>query len=153
MTNGPITTPLTTAADARASSNGDRAAGGRKWGMVRGESMIAGVALSALVILIASLAVAGWWSARIARESLTNSRFEQARAVCELLGRNAEAQLGAGALTAVRRSLVDAKSQNGLYRCQIILPDGRILADSDVGKITAVAMPSDWPPGPLDAAL
>src|SRR5436309_5491651 len=119
--------------------------------MVGGESIIAGIALAALVIIIATLGLAGWWSARSARAAVDNARYEQARALCDLLARNAESQLGAGELTAFRRELIETSSQNGFGGCRVLLPDGRIIADADPTKITLAALPARWPSGPLDA--
>ena len=123
----------------------------RRTGLLQWESVIAGMALSALVILVVTLGVAGWWAATSHRQAAENARHEQVRVVSDLLAQHAEPMLAVGEVTAVRRALVEARAQNGLSRCRIVLPDGRVIADSEPGGITAVVLPDTWPAGPLDA--
>jgi PAS domain S-box-containing protein len=129
-----------------------RRAGGA-WGLESGESVIAGMAVAALAILLVALGAGGWWAARAHHRQAEAARFEQVRVVVDLLARNAEPLMASGELTALRRMLIEARAQNGLARSRIVLPDGRVVADSEPGGITAgaAALPASWPAGPLDA--
>jgi signal transduction histidine kinase len=120
--------------------------------LVRGESMIGFVGIAAAAILLATIASAAWWSMRAQQDAWRFVRNEQIRTLASVLTPTAESMLSGDELSSLRRLLVEAKQQHDLSECRIVLPDGRIPADADPTKITLVALPAQWPSGPLDTA-
>jgi PAS domain S-box-containing protein len=61
-----------------------------------------------------------------------------------------EPLLASNELTAARKIVASAGSAAGVTRCSLVLPDGRVLADSEVRAINIAQLPHSWT-GPVDA--
>jgi signal transduction histidine kinase len=109
-----------------------------------------GIALA--TILLATVAGIAWWSGRRERETWQFVRGEQIRIVSTVLAHSAESMLADGDVSALRRLLVEARQEHQLKQCRIVLPDGQIIADANPTRITLVALPAQWPAGPVDTA-
>jgi PAS domain S-box-containing protein len=118
--------------------------------LVRGESMIGSIGLATAAILLAVVGFAGWWAMRAETDGWRDNRHEQVRVLSQVLSRTAEAMLLDNELSALRRLLVETRQAHNLERCQIVLPDGRVLADAEPSQINAVTAPEQWPSGPID---
>ena len=66
------------------------------------------------------------------------------RAVGSVLARATEALLAADEISMLRRAIAEAGLEHGLEYCRIVLPDGKILADSDPKRITVLELPASW---------
>lgn len=107
-----------------------------------------GVAIAAVFLTCAGLSL--WWSAQRQREALESSRAEQISTVGNLLAQSAEVLLADNETSAVRRIVAETANTYGLSQCRIVLPDGRVAADSTPSQITARDLPAQWtgPAGP-----
>lgn len=119
--------------------------------LVRGESLVGFVGIAAAAIVLGMIALAGWWSMRGQQQAWRFVREQQVRVLTQVLSQSAESMLAANELSALRRLLVDSKQHHDLRECRIMLSDGRVLADADPANITLVALPEQWPSGPVDA--
>ena len=115
--------------------------------LLRGESVVAwaGIALAAL-LLAAMVASACWVRAR-QRSAGESARIEEAQTAGNLLARAAERLLERDGLSAVRTLLSETARDCHFSDCQIVLPDGLVLAAMEPAKITAKQLPRVWPAG------
>lgn len=116
-----------------------------------GESFIATLGAGMMIILLATLFGAAWWSIREHLTQLEITRRDQVHAVAEFLGQSAETMLGSGQLSGLRRLVSEAKRDHRLLECRITLPDGRVLVDAEPSKVNLASLPASWPSGPLDS--
>lgn len=111
----------------------------------RGESAIAPAGFALTAILLASLLACGWWAWRAQQQTLAESRIAEVRAAGDVMAAAAEALLAADETSALRRLVMDTARHHELRACRVVLPGGRVLADSDPGRITLTALPESWP--------
>jgi signal transduction histidine kinase len=112
--------------------------------LLRGESAVASAGLVLASILLVTMGASAWWTFRTQHAALTEARQQQAQAIAAILSQSAEVMLGANELTAVRRLIADASRDYQLNICRIVLPSGKVVADADPSKITAMALPASW---------
>lgn len=117
----------------------------------RGESVIASSGLAVVALLVAAVGATAWWTLRTQRAAASTARFEQVRAVANLLARSAESMLAADQLGALRSQVWQAARTYGLRRCRIVLPDGQVVAAADPARITAEHLPRRWVDAPVGA--
>lgn len=118
--------------------------------LMRGESVIASTGLALAMILVLVTGAAAWWTMHMEREALLQARRERLHTVGELLVTSSEHALAQDAISSVRTLLVDAKRDRNLRECRIVLPDGKVLADTDPSRINVTKLPEAW--GPVDQA-
>ena len=114
-----------------------------RW-MLRGESAVASIGITAAAILLSAMAVLGWWTTRAQKQYLAEARREQARSVGALLAQSAEVLLAADEVSAARRIVSEAAAQYDLAQCRIVLGDGRTIADAEPSQITLQKLPASW---------
>ena len=112
--------------------------------LVRGESVIASWGLILAAILLLAMGASAWWTSRAHRASVLTAGEEQAEALAAVLQRSAETLLAADELSVLRCLLSDVARSNSLNVCRIVLPDGRVIADSDLSKIDLRGLPEQW---------
>ena len=134
------------------SVNPNKSAQRRRFLLLRGESFIAWLGVAAAGILVATMAMSSWWGVRAQREAAEAARREQVRALSSFLAQTAESMLSTDELSALRRLVMEAKRNAQLAECRIMLPDGRVVADGEPSRITAMSLPRRWGGGPLDGA-
>ena len=69
---------------------------------------------------------------------------QNVKSLGHMLAKTAEALLVADEISMLRRAVVEAGIEQNLKYCRIVLPDGRILADSNPKRITAIELPESW---------
>src|SRR5438105_6314948 len=134
------------------SENTNKAAVHRRRLLLRGESFIAWLGVAAAGILVATMAMSSWWGVRAQREAAEAARREQVHALSSFLAQTAESMLATDELSALRRLVMEAKRNAQLAECRIVLPDGRVVADGEPSRITAMSLSKRWGGGPLDGA-
>lgn len=110
----------------------------------KGQAGVASLGLAAAVILVACLGAMSWWAARSERDTFEAGRARQVRTFAPVLGRTAEQMLGAGELSALRRTLVEVARDWKLSSCRIVLAEGQVIADADPRKINVITLPDRW---------
>ena len=96
--------------------------------LLSGESVVASLGLSLAALLLCVMTVTVWWTTRSQQSAMEAMRGHQVYSVGEMLAPSIELLLQQGELTAVRRMVADAARANHLTSCQIVLPNGQILA-------------------------
>jgi signal transduction histidine kinase len=113
---------------------------------------IVGLALAAVVILVACLGAMSWWSARAERQAFESSRAAQVKIFTPVLARTAEQMLAAGELSNLRSLLIEVSREWKLSACRLVLSDNQVIADADPKKINVLTLPDHWvaaaPPAP-----
>lgn len=118
--------------------------------LVRGESLIAFIGVSATVILLIATFASTWWMLLAQKESQITSRREEINSLGKVLAPSIESLLAARELSAVRRLMLEVRRNNNLLECRISLPSGDVIADADPSKASRKTLPDSWPAGPLD---
>ena len=108
---------------------------------------LAAIALAVAGVLVASLGAATWWAIKVQSSTAEAARTDEVRALGNALALTAEVMMADGELSAVRRIVAAAARDNGLEHCRIVLPDGRVIADSSPAQITVRDLPAVWPEG------
>jgi len=114
--------------------------------LLSGESAIASIGLSLAALLLTVMSVTVWWITRTQQSAMETMRGHQVYSVGEMLAPSIELLLQQGELTAVRRMVADAARTNHLSSCQIVLPNGKILASSKPSEASIQELPTPWPP-------
>jgi signal transduction histidine kinase len=115
--------------------------------MVRGESLVATAGLIAAAILVLALGAAAWWSVHTYGQAVETARHARARAVAQLLARNAAAMIASDNLTGVQRLVDEASRANGFAACRVVVPslNGQVIADADTAAGGVVeSLPEKW---------
>jgi PAS domain S-box-containing protein len=112
--------------------------------LLRGESSVASIGITAAALLLCSMAALAWWTTRIQNEYAETTREEQVRSAGVLLAQSVEVMLQQNELSAARRLIADAARNQDLAVCRVVLPDGSIVADAEPEKITAHKLPDTW---------
>ncbi len=112
--------------------------------LLRGESGVASIGITAAALLLCSMATLAWWTTRIQNEYAESTREEQVRSAGVLLAQSIEVMLQQNELSAARRLIADAARNQDLAQCRVVLPDGSVVADGEPDKITAHKLPQTW---------
>lgn len=108
-----------------------------------------GTAFKLLIFVLVSvffinMAISVWYNLFFQRDVAEKAGVQNVRAVGSVLARTTEALLAAGEISMLRRAIAEAGIEHSLEYCRIVLPDGKILADSDPKRITAFELPESW---------
>ncbi|UCD74301.1 MAG: PAS domain-containing protein [Phycisphaerales bacterium] len=114
--------------------------------LIRGESIIASWGLILAAILLLAMGASAWWTSRTHRLAVQEAGDKQAETLGTLLQRSGETLLAADELSALRCLLADAARSDSVNACRILLPDGRVIADSDPSEIELTELPDRWEP-------
>jgi len=117
---------------------------GRLMARARAMMPVASVGIVVAAVFFISLGATAWWAVRSQQRSAREGRARQVDGIAHVLSQNAEALLAKGDLSAVRRIVSETAHTYGLTQCQILLPDGQILADATAKNITAKGLPESW---------
>jgi signal transduction histidine kinase len=115
--------------------------------LIRGEPIIASWGLALAVILLLATGATAWWTSRTHRQAVLEARDKQAETLGLLLQRSAETLLAANELSALRCVVSDAARAEAIDACRIVLPDGRVIADSNPTGINLMGLPEEWGAG------
>ena len=102
-----------------------------RWGLARGEGIVASIGLVIGVVISGVLAASSWWTLYTYRHSLERGRESQVQTVAEYIAEQSADLLSDKKLSNTRSLLVKAAQQSDLQVCRIVLPDGKVIADSD----------------------
>jgi len=122
-------------------------AGIRRRLLLRGESAVASIGIALAALLLAAMAASSLWIHSNQRTAGELARAEQSQTACALLAQAAERLLAQNDLTAARTLLSQTARDYRFSDCQILLPDGQVLAAMEPVKITQKQLPSPWPQG------
>lgn len=106
---------------------------------------LAVVGLSMAVILAVAAGAAGWRLYAVKYAAVSTTRHKELASLATTLGHSIENQLEAGTLAATQQQILLVTTQFNLGRCQVSLPDGRVIAAADVSRITSQKLPESWP--------
>jgi len=106
---------------------------------------LAVVGLSMAVILAVAAGAAGWRLYAVKYAAVLTTRHKELASLATALGHSIENQLETGTLAATQQQILLVTTQFNLGRCQVSLPDGRVIAAADVSRITAQKLPESWP--------
>lgn len=115
--------------------------------LASGESVVASLGLSATVILLVTVAASWWWNANSHRSTVLEARRRQLTVVSNIAAHSLETMLAEGELTPARRVVFDLAHQADLSACRVILPNGKVIADSSPALIDLQELPATWPAG------
>ena len=115
----------------------------RRW-LVRGESLVASTGLALAAVVLLAVGGATWWSIREFGRVSGERTETEARRLTTLVAGAVEPLLAAGEVTAVRRIVMEAARGERVRGCRVLMPDGRVLADSDPGRIDVESLPDTW---------
>lgn len=115
--------------------------------LLRGESAVASIGIALAALLLAAMAASSFWIHTNQRAASELGRAEQAQTACALLAQASERLLAQNDLTAARTLLSQTARDYRFSQCEIVLPDGRVLAAMEPAKITQKQMPREWPEG------
>jgi signal transduction histidine kinase len=116
-----------------------------------GEKTVLPLALGVLCLLLAGTILSMWWAGGTERRVLRAARTAQITALAQTLSESVRPLLVHNDLAAVRRLLVETRSAFHLADCRLTLPDGRVFADAEPGRINLQILPERWGGAPLDA--
>jgi PAS domain S-box-containing protein len=119
----------------------------------RGERGIVPVGLGVMAVLLVGTGLSMWWARGTERRALLEGRRAEVRGVVQTLAEVTKGMLVREDLAGLRRVLVEAKEGSRLSECRVTLPDGKVVADGEPGRITAATLPARWGNGPLDAEV
>ena len=110
----------------------------------RGESMVASTGLVVAAILLAAMGTSAWWAAQTNQHAKVRGQEAEILAAGDLLASTTESLLESGELTAARRIIADAARRYGFESCRVLLPDGRVVADTVPAQINTLNLPDSW---------
>ena len=110
----------------------------------RGDPTTAAAAALLALLLVGAVSATAWWSQRVHTESALDARVREVENLLEVLSGSAQAMVEGGQLSALRGQIVETRASHDLDRCSVLLPDGRIIADSDVAAIDLLDLPETW---------
>lgn len=119
-----------------------------RW-LAGGESMIARFGLVLAGVLIVGVVFNGWWVATLQRDEAKRAEQLRVDAVISLLAEHAAALVSEGRLAELRRSVIALGQQHHFDSLTVSLPNGRIIASSQPGDISADPLPESWTDQPL----
>jgi PAS domain-containing protein len=127
--------------------------------LARGESLVASAGIALAAILLAAVSGVGYWASRDQATDAELDAASRARTLAAAMAPGAELLIATDDLSTLRRIVVETARAENLAGCEVVLPDGRVVASSTPSRITAVKLPAAWsekvtPPdaGPLAAA-
>jgi signal transduction histidine kinase len=115
-----------------------------------GEGLAAAIGLSAFGTLLLAILCFAAFSYISQRDALLSQRAKDVASLASLLRQTTTVSVQNSELTALRRLIIDVAREHDLTTASVELPDGRVLADSDPGKINLAELPETWTGGPLD---
>jgi signal transduction histidine kinase len=102
-----------------------------RWGLARGESVVASLGVAVGIVIVGVLAASSWWTLHTYRQSLERGRLQQVQTVAEYLALQSTELLGHGEAGMAKSLLAKAALQSDLQVCRVVLPDGKVIADAD----------------------
>ncbi len=112
--------------------------------MVRGESMIASTAFACAAVVVGVTIASAWWVTGVAERRATEDRRDEVARLTGMLANSAESLLAADETSALRRLVIET-AQSGVVRAsRVVLPNGRVVADSDPSRIDPSSLPEQW---------
>ena len=111
---------------------------------LRGELRIATTGFAIMAILLGSLWGGAWWLVHAQSASLREAGAEHVRVVGNTLARTIEIMLAENEVSAVRRIVAETARDAGIAPCRIVLPDGKVVADSNPSGITVRDLQPKW---------
>jgi signal transduction histidine kinase len=112
--------------------------------LARGEGAIASTGAALILILAAATSASMWWAARGEARAERAAGEALANTAEDLLAETIPALLAAGEITTVRRLVMEGVSEHGLGASRLVLPGGRVIADSDPTRISREPVPDQF---------
>ncbi|HXE55669.1 MAG TPA: ATP-binding protein [Tepidisphaeraceae bacterium] len=128
-------------------ASNSKATAARQRLLLRGESVVASAGIALAALLLVAMAASAWWIHVSQRGTIETTRAAQAQTGGDQLARATEVLLSRDELSAVRTLVANAGRAWNFSECQIVLPDGQVLASMDAARITAKRLPETWPAG------
>lgn len=102
--------------------------------------------LTALIVgvLLINMVISVWCNFLFQKHLNQKANVQTVRMIGSVLAKTTEALLVAGEISILRRAITGASIEHNFEYCRIVLPDGKILADSDPKQITAIRLPESW---------
>jgi signal transduction histidine kinase len=125
----------------------------------RGESLIAGVGVLVVGVYVATLVAGVVVTSRLEAGAARARLVERCTSMAQSLGSAVETSLSRQDPEAARLMVSQASVLHGLSVCRVVLPDGRVVADTDAKKIDTIQLPEVWPgaangaPVPTEATI
>jgi len=110
----------------------------------RADPTTAAIAVLLALLLVGAVSGTAWWSQRVHTRAAMDDRAREIEDLLDILGGSAQALVEGGQLSALRRQVVETAATHELDRCSVVLPDGRVVADSDVAGINLLDLPQQW---------
>ena len=103
----------------------------------------AGIALAA--ILLTAVSGVSYWTMREQAADAEQAQADRARALATSMAPALEALIAQNDLSAVRRIVAETAHLQGLPRCRVVLPNGKVVAAAaGTDRITALTLPQKW---------
>jgi signal transduction histidine kinase len=102
-----------------------------RWGLARGEAVVASLGVVLGVVIVGVLAASSWWTLRTYRVSLERGREQQVRTAVGFVADQATELLTDRKVNSAKKLMVKASQDADLQSCRVVLPDGKVLVDSD----------------------
>lgn len=110
----------------------------------RGESAVAFIGLALAAIVTITVVAGVLWTLRAEHEAVQQRRQQEVKLVSSMLATASASLLDNDDLSSTRRLLGDFAQRYNLDRCRLVLPDGQIVASSNVAEVTKTTMPDTW---------
>jgi signal transduction histidine kinase len=112
--------------------------------LLRGDSVFAFLIFVVVAVFLANTGASVWQNIVFQRDLKEEASVQNVRAVGSMLAKTTEALLVANEISTLRRAIAEAGLEHHLKSCQIVLPDGGIIAAADPHRITVVELPKSW---------
>ncbi len=112
--------------------------------LLRGDSIFAFLIFIVVAIFLANMGASVWQNIVFQKGLKEKASVQNVRAVGGVLAKATEALITANEISMLRCAIAEAGLEHHLKSCQIVLPDGGILAAADPSRITAVHLPESW---------
>ena len=115
--------------------------------LIKGESAVAATGLAAALLLLCSIAAAGWWTLHAGELSRRAGREQTLRAAADFLAPASERMIASGDLSELRTLVAGASAQHHFQSIRIALPEPRqlVIADSSPAQGSKYpALPITW---------
>lgn len=115
--------------------------------LVRGESGVAGMGLAMAMILVVCFAANAWLNEQAHQDTAQGAQRQQTQAVGQMMAETAQRLLASNDLPSLRRLLTTTTAELGLAHCTVSLGNGRVIADSQLARVTLTSLPQQWTAG------
>lgn len=112
--------------------------------LIRGDSIFAFVIFTVVAIFLANTGASVWQNIVFQKGLRQKASVQNVRAVGGVLAKATEALLVANEISMLRCAIAEAGLEHNLKSCQIVMPDGGILAAANPSHITVVELPESW---------